>query len=343
VREIQAILGDRRKLWRVVRSELQEVASRFADKRRTRIGGRAAQEAEYSEEAFIVDEDCLVLLSADGWIKRVGRIGDVSKVRLRQGDELQEVVAGNTKASVVFFTSHGSAYTLRINDVPAARGFGDPIQKFFKFRDGERVVRTVSLDPRAAGDIGKAGDPEGVIPPNHLLAVASSGYVLRQSLVPFVEPSIRGGRKYVRLREGEQVAGVHVVRTGDVLMLASAQGRVLLFPTDEVSFLAGAGRGVKGIRLQKGDRVLGSAVSRGRSDCLTVVTTRGGTIHVTPRRYQVTSRGGKGVEVIKRGGLARIEKPAVAVPDLGGAPLDAGDAPSASDPTANGTPPGDPS
>lgn len=315
-REIQAILASPRRIWTVVRQEIAEARASHSDERRTRIGGRGAQETEYDEEAFIVDEDAYILLSRDGWVKRAGRVADVSKVRLRQGDELLTVLGGNTRSPVVFFTNFGSAYTTRINDVPPSRGYGDPVQGLFKFRDGERVVGAVSLDPRLLCGIGSADDPEDAIPDNHLLVVGSGGYALRCSLYPFSEPSTRTGRKFARLKMGEEVVGVHIVKGGETVVLATRTGRVILFPCEEINFLGGPGRGVQAIKVQKKDTVLGSAVSSGQKQGMRVYTTGGRKIDVTPSRYKVTSRAGKGVEVIKRGGLSRIEPPPVEVPEF---------------------------
>ena len=314
--EIEAILASPRKLWTIVRKEIAEMRERYGDERRTKIGGRGAQETEYKEEAFIVDEDAFILLSRDGWVKRAGRITDLSKVRLRQGDELLTVVAGNTRNLIVFFTNLGSAYTTRIVDVPASRGYGDPVQGLFKFRDGEKVIAALSLDPRVLRDFGSADSPEDEIPKNHLLVVGSNGYVSRIGLFWFAEASTRSGRKFCRLREGERVVGLHVVQGTETVLLATREGRVTLFNSEEVNFLNGPGRGVVGIKLGAGDNVLGSGLSRRPSDKLRCFTTGGRKVDVTTRAYKVVSRGGKGHEVIKRGGLERCEPAEVVLPEL---------------------------
>jgi len=90
---------------------------------------------------------------------------------------------GSTRAAIVFFTNFGAAYTCRVVDVPASTGYGEPIQRLFKFRDGERVIAAMSLDPRVAGAI--APIREGDVPPVHAVAVTSDGYSLRFSLEPF--------------------------------------------------------------------------------------------------------------------------------------------------------------
>ncbi|HVR75384.1 MAG TPA: DNA topoisomerase IV subunit A, partial [Planctomycetota bacterium] len=336
VAEIEAILGSSRRIWSMVKAEVRAAGEKYADPRRTRLGMRGGEEAEYDEEAFIVDEDAFILLSRDGWIRRVGRVADLSKVRLRPEDELTCVLGGNTRAMVTFFSSFGTAYTIRINDIPQSRGYGDPIQRFFKFRDGERVVAAVSFDPRVLSGIGEPGGPEGEVPPRHAFVVSSRGYALRFALHPFSEPSTRAGRRYARLREGEDVVGFHVVTGEESIVLATRQGRVILFRASEVNFLSGPGRGVIAIRLDEEDRILGSAAAASPKEGLVVYTTGGRRIDVTPRSYKVTSRAGKGVEVIKRGGLSRVEPPGIVLPDLGGEESGGERPPRLSGPNGNG-------
>ena len=115
---LSGILRDAKKRWAVVSEELAEVKSKYADARRTKLGG-GGEDVEYSEEAFIADEDANVVLTRDGWVKRVREMKDPSTTRLREGDEVMAVVAGSLKSNLVFFSNFGSAYVTRFNDVPA--------------------------------------------------------------------------------------------------------------------------------------------------------------------------------------------------------------------------------
>ena len=116
--------------------------------------------------------------------------------------------AGSTRSSCVFFTNFGVAYTCRIIDVPASTGYGEPIQRLFKLKDGERVVAAMSLDPRAAGDIAPSKKNPDAPPPVHAVAVTTDGYALRFGLEGFVEPSTRAGRRYARPSGEAEVTGV---------------------------------------------------------------------------------------------------------------------------------------
>src|SRR5207237_3182629 len=142
--------------WKLVRSEIEDVQKKYGDakldKRRTTIASDTA-EPEYTADDFIVDEDNVVIVSRDGWVKRQKEVKDLTTTRLREGDSVLAAFAGSTRATCVFFTNFGVAYTCRIIDVPASTGYGEPIQKQFKLKDGEKVVAAMSLDPRAAGDI----------------------------------------------------------------------------------------------------------------------------------------------------------------------------------------------
>jgi DNA gyrase subunit A len=99
-KEIQAILDDKRKLMRVVRGEIVEVAERFPDKRRTKVGGGGGDDVEFVAEDFIVDEEVTVILSRDGWLKRVREVKDLSATRLREGDAILAAMRGSTKEAV---------------------------------------------------------------------------------------------------------------------------------------------------------------------------------------------------------------------------------------------------
>ena len=87
-------------------------------------------------------------MTVDGWLKRQREMKDPKPTRLREGDEVLAVLQGSTKELGVLFSNHGAAYVLRLNDVPPSTGYGEPVQKLFKFGDGERVVAALSLDPR---------------------------------------------------------------------------------------------------------------------------------------------------------------------------------------------------
>ena len=242
---------------------------------------------------------------------------DLSTTRLREGDSVLAAVAGSTRATMVFFSNFGVAYTSRIVDVPASTGYGDPVQKLFKLKDGEKIVAAFSLDPRVAKKI--EAKKEGDVPPLHAIGITSDGYAMRFSLQPYVEVSTRSGRRYARTAEGAEVVGVGLTTGDETVIAATAKARAMLAKADEINFLSGPGRGVILIKLADDDKVIGAIVSSGDRDLLTVETTRGGEQTISTTKYEITGRGGKGRELMQRGGFTRVVPNEVAVPVIEGA------------------------
>jgi DNA gyrase subunit A len=308
-RQINALLKDEDDRWKLVRAELEAISKAYGDKRRTAIESDSG-ETEYTADDFIVDEDNVVIVSRDGWVKRQKEVKDLATSRLREGDLVLAAFNGSTRATCVFFSNFGVAYTCRFIDVPASTGYGEPIQKQFKLKDGEKIVGAMSLDPRVVGTI--APKKEGQEAAVQAVAVSADGYALRFNLDGFVEPSTRAGRRFARPSKASEIVGVARLAGGEILIAATAEGRGLLAKADEVNFLAGPGKGVMLIKLGKEDRVLGFIASTGDRDLLTVETTRGGEQTISTAKYGVTGRGGKGRELLQRGGFAKIVWP---IPD----------------------------
>jgi DNA gyrase subunit A len=315
-RQITALLKDEDGRWTLVRGELGEIHRAYGegkvDKRRTAIESDT-DEPSYSADDFIVEEDNIVIVSGDGWVKRQKEVKDLATTRLREGDSVLAVMAGSTRATCVFFSNFGVAYTSRLVDVPASTGYGEPIQRFFKLKDGEKIVAALSVDPRAVGDIGPSPKQPDAPPPVHAVAVSSDGYSLRFGLDSFIEPSTRAGRRYARPAEGAEIVGVAKVTGQEIVIAATAEGRGLLCKVDEINFLSGPGKGVILIKLADDDRVIGFIASTGDRDLLTVETTRGAEQTISTAKYEVTGRGGKGRELLQRGRFTRVLRP---VPDV---------------------------
>jgi DNA gyrase subunit A len=315
-KQIAALLRDEDSRWRIVREEILQIQQRYGsakeDPRRTSLQAVGAEEVEYRPDDFIIEEDNVVIVSRDGWVKRQKEVRDLSTTRLREGDTVLAVLPGSTRASAVFFTNFGAAYTCRLIDVPASTGYGEPIQSLFKFRDGERVVAAVSLDGRVTPGIGAE---EAEVPPRHAVAVTSDGYSFRFGLAPFNDPSTRAGRRFARPADGAEVVGVEVVDGTEVMIAATEQARAMLCKMDEINYLSGPGKGVILIKIRPGaDRVIGFKASRGERDLLTVETNRGALQTISTGKYEVTGRGGKGRELLQRGQFTRVVPEPVEAP-----------------------------
>jgi len=300
-KRIQKILSSEEKLEDVVRSELEEVAKELGTPRRTKTASAGAEEMEFDADAFIVEEDANVVVSKDGWIKRVRELKDPNQTRTREGDSVAHVLPGSTKEKVIFFTNRGSAYVIKINDIAATAGYGDPAQKYFKFGDGEKIVAAMTLDPRA------------MVPPN-LLAVSRQGFGLRFATAPNSEITTKAGRKYARPKEGDEIIGVVPCNDDDIVVCATRDGHVLHCKADEIAKLEGAGRGVTVIKVADDDVVIGFIAGR-KSDVMTIESDKSGKkfeLHADPK--EASSRGGRGHQKMKRVVFKLVEKPVTIQP-----------------------------
>ena len=319
-RKIGGLLGREDRRWGIVRDEIRDIQKAYGDAkknpRRTRIES-VRDEPEFSDDDFIVEEDCVVLVSRDGWVKRQKEVRDLSTTRLREGDTLVAALSGSTRATAVFFTNFGVAYSARLVDIPASTGYGEPIQRLFKLKDGERVVAALSLDDRVTPGI--VPSRSGGVPKTHALAITSDGFGLRFSIAPHAEPSTRAGRRFARPSTGAEIVGVAPVHGKEVVILATKRARAMLSKLRDINFLSGPGKGVTVIKLAKGaDHVLGFVASDGDRNLLTVETSRGAQQTISTAKYEVTGRGGKGRELLQRGEFIRVLPRALVVAALEG-------------------------
>ncbi len=316
--EIEMLLDSPKRLWGVVKSELQEMSKLHGDDRRTKVAEGGTQVVTYDQQSLIVDEDATVLLSRDGWVRRVASVGDLSKARLRQGDELQFAVRGSTLAPIIFFTNYGTAYTFRVNDMPVSpRGNGEPIQARCAFSDGEKIVACHVLDPRLLnGSI--TSESSEAEPEVQAVALTSDGRGFRASFEGLTEPSTKNGRKFAKPAPGETVVDVRLGRpTTDLLATGTRFGRGALCKLEEVNFLSGAGKGVTVLKLTEADRLVGFRCfdpEGPKENSLRLIRDEGGReILVHPSDVKITGRAGKGQSLLKRGLLQVVVDPVAVV------------------------------
>ncbi len=303
--EIQGILGSEPARWRIVQNELNEMVAQHGSPRRTTIAGPPGRAADFSKADFIVNEDTYVIVTREGWIKRQKSYADTKSIKVRGGDEVGWALGGATRRCVVLYTNYGKAYTVRLDRVPSTSGHGVPLQKLFNFSDREQVIGVISSDPRVLpepveGPDGKDNDPRH----GYFIALTELGFILRLSLDSYAEPSMKAGRRYMRLKEEDKVIAVYPVGGHENVCVASRSGIALIFPVGEVPINKGAGKGVKAIKFPKDDRLVGAAVAGHPREGLRVVTNRGRAEIIRTTKFQLGKLGARGQIVIRNGRLS---------------------------------------
>ncbi|PTL80451.1 DNA topoisomerase [Vitiosangium sp. GDMCC 1.1324] len=304
IKDLEALLKSNTRLWGTVKDELAEVKAAYGmQKRRTKVSRGGAEEMTFDAEALIADEDAHVVITRDGWIKRVREVKDPSSTRLREGDAVMTVLAGSLKANLVLFSNFGTAYVTRFNDVPASTGYGDPVQKLFKFDDGERIVAALSLDTR-------------LWRPEKLLGVTKQGLGMRFPLAPHLEISTRAGRRYAKTGEGDEIVGVQPVEDKDLVGVLTEHTNALVCKVAEINELAGPGKGVTVIKVDDGDRVVEFVVApHGNKEAgITFETQKGRKLTLHAGRYEVTGRGGKGHEMSRKDAVKEVARAPLYIP-----------------------------
>jgi DNA gyrase subunit A len=285
-KEIERLLRSDKALWGLVSSELSEVGRKYGDPRRTVL--KAGGELAYDAEAYVVHEDTTVVVTRDGWMKRLGEIKDPSATRVREGDQARWILRGNTRDALTLFSTFGVAYVMKVGAVPATTGYGEPVQSLLNFKDGERIINAVLVTapptngkeepepkPRQAELFARTRAPRTPIeappPPSAtvLFSGAEQSRPVDRWLVataggmgffcrPDLSETTRSGRRFARTKEGDELVTM-APADGGTITAVSGGGKVLTFAADELPELAGAGRGVILMRLDR-DETLVAAV-----------------------------------------------------------------------------------
>ncbi|MEW6351540.1 MAG: DNA topoisomerase (ATP-hydrolyzing) [Thermodesulfobacteriota bacterium] len=157
---ISVDLASSERLWKIVDTDLAEIGKKFADPRRTAVVAETeAPAVEYDPEEFVEREDATVILSRQGWIRRIkSEVSDPVSLKFREGDGLFGIARVNTGNTVALFSNVGKVYVLRVTDVPQSAGFGEPVGNMLNLADGEFMVGFLARE-ELSGSAGKAADP----------------------------------------------------------------------------------------------------------------------------------------------------------------------------------------
>ncbi len=325
-KRIEGILKSAKKIWGVVKEELQEINEKFGDKRKTTI--KQIESVEYNAEDFIQHEDVALVISKNGWLRKLKTLGDPATLKFKENDELLGTLKANTKDFVAFFTSAGVSYIQKIYNLPYTRsGLGEPIQSLFKFSDGEQVLQMISLNPQellaqatpepkkksskkssrkipapdqAPLDFSDNGEsPLGDL---EFMVMSEMGYGFRFPASNLTETT-KSGRKIMSLKKEDRMVAVYLVQA-DFVFMATVDGKGLVIATDQVSQLSGSGMGVKLIKIT--DSRLAGFKLVDKKEKITLVFETGKNKEITVKSVPVYNRGSQGVILARRKKIINI-------------------------------------
>ena len=257
IEDYLAILRSRERVVEIIRQELTEIKEQFATPRRTEISESLG---DFDDEDLIAREDMVVTVSHEGYIKRVplstyraqarggkGRSG----MATRDEDFVARLFVANTHTPVLFFTSRGIAYKLKVWRLPLAQANarGKALINILPLEQGERLTTIMPLP-----------EDEASWANLDIMFATTRGTVRRNSLADFIEVR-QNGKIAMKLDEGDQIVGVETATVNDDVLLTTAQGQAIRFRTDDVRLFKGRdSMGVRGINLAKDDVVISMAI-----------------------------------------------------------------------------------
>ncbi len=305
VQEIDKLLKSKEKIREVIRNELEALADKFGDKRKCRLV-KDNVDIEFNAEAYVVQEDVFAIVTKDGWLKRIRQSNELAGTRLREGDVLLRAHALNTIDSVVFFTNLGMMYSLKVSDFPSSSGYGDPVQKVLKFKDGEAIVDSFGV--KADGTV----PPREQAPQGKFLCEGDEALVVSSNGVGFttkieaLDTLKRSGRRVLKPREGTTLAAVCRLADTKEVAFFTFDGSALAVKRSESPVRSDAAVGVALMGVRGDDKIV-AALPYAAKAKYTLMLASGKEKEVAASEIIKGHRGLKGQKIVSKAEVLGVE------------------------------------
>ena len=292
IEELRTILDSEILIINIVKEELLELKAKHADERRTQIGDAAT---EFEIEDLIADEDMVVAISHEGYIKRVpittyrqqhrGGVGVIG-MQSKEGDYPEHVFVASAHQYILFFSDRGKCYWMKVFEIPerGRTSAGQAIVNLLRLENDEKITAFVPV---------REFDEERFV-----FMATEKGIVKKCSLEVFSRPN-SAGIIAINLNEGDKLIEAQLTEGDHNILLVTRSGLSIRFNEDEVRSMGRTAAGVRGIRLEKDDFVVGMVAAANESETVLVVTQNGYGKRTLLADYRLQGRAGKGVIAIK--------------------------------------------
>lgn len=256
IAEYLRILSDDANVYAIIRADLVEIVRKYGDKRRTEISGEEIGSIDM--EDLITEENMVVTITHQGYIKRTPTTTYRAQKRGGKGitgaksddeDPVRNLFVASTHDYLLFFTNVGKVYWLKVYDIPqlARESKGRAVVNLLNLAEGETIAYCTPIRDFSA--------------PNHYLIMATrQGLVKKTPLSQYGRP-LKTGLIAIKLKEGDELVDVAVTKTGDEILLATSGGMAIRFDQADARSMGRNTSGVKGIKLSKGQTVVGMVVT----------------------------------------------------------------------------------
>ena len=295
IAEYEGILADEQKILDIIKAELAEMKEKFGDERRTKIVNHEL--GKMSDEDVIPEEDAVILLTNENYIKRTpmadyrrqNRGGKGKRgVTTKESDAVDQLITASTHDFLSFFTNKGRVFRLRAYDVPAAS-----LQA-----KGVAVVNLLSLQPEEkVTSIVKYSKDEATSSDGYLFMATTNG-TIKKTLAKEYDNIRTNGLIAIKLDDGDELRWVRPTSGKDDIIMSTAFGQAIRFNEADVRPMGRSARGVRGLRLRPGDKVVGMDVvsSDDKNQQLLVMSEKGYGKMTKVSNFPLHKRGGVGIK-----------------------------------------------
>ena len=292
IKELRELLGSRDKRMALMKGELQELATKYGDERRTEI---TSDEGEFTIEDLIADEEMVVTISHSGYIKRTS-VSTYKRQRrggrglngqaLKDEDFIEHLFVASTHEYLLVFTDDGRCFWLKVHEIPQAgrAAKGKPVVNLLNVTPDTKVQAILPVREFRADQF--------------LLFATKQGTVKKTSLSAYANPR-SNGIKAIKIEQGDELIDVQITTGTNDIVLATRHGLSIRFHEQDVREMGRDTTGVKGIELGARDQLIGMVVIK-REATLLVVAEKGIGKCSPIDDYRVQKRGGKGIITIHR-------------------------------------------
>lgn len=298
IKELEAILKSVARIRQIVRDELQALADKYGDDRKTTVVSHGV--GEISMEDLVPNEETVVMMTRDGYIKRLEP--DTFKVQARGGkgvmglttkeeDTVEFMFTSQTHNDVLFFTTKGRAFQLKVYEIPQASRIakGTPVVNFLQLTGGEQISSILPLDKTVFS--------------KYLFFATEKGLVKKVELSAFANVR-RSGLIAIKIKDDDKLIWVKPTSGSDHIELITANGQAIRFKETDVRDMGRGAAGVHGIRLHKDDKVVGIGIAKTdkekkRNYQILTIMANGFGKRTELSAYKVQGRGGSGIKTAK--------------------------------------------
>ena len=292
IKRCREILASEKLVYDLIKEDLIDIKKKFGDERRTSF---MAAEGEFVAEDLIKDEDVVVTMSHYGYIKRMtvdtyrnqkrgGR--SITGMQTKQDDFVEQMFVASTHNTIMFFTNKGKVYKLKCYDVPEAgrTAKGTAIVNLLQLDGDERVTAIIPIAIFSEGQF--------------LLMATKKGTIKKTSLMEY-NNNRKTGLQAIALKDDDELIDVRLTDGERNIVMVTHEGMSITFSESDVRAVGRVSQGVRGIRLDDDDYVVGMEPIYDQTQCLLTITENGFGKRTELSEYRVQSRDGKGVITYK--------------------------------------------